>query len=58
MFGSSPAGNGKMKKKYYNNYKNNERTLEQELAESEMCDVCGKSYNYNYIKRIPYIGKM
>lgn len=30
------------------------KSLEDELKETEMCDVCGKSYNYIYIKRVDY----
>lgn len=30
------------------------KKLEDELAETEMCDVCGKSFNYTFIKRFDY----
>lgn len=33
------------------------KSLEDELKETEMCDVCGKNYNFVYIKRIEYFSK-
>lgn len=33
------------------------KSPEDEMRETEMCDVCGRSYNYTYIKRFDYFSK-
>ena len=33
------------------------KSIEKELEETEMCDVCGKNFNYKDIKRFQYINK-
>jgi len=33
------------------------RSLEDELKETEMCDICGRNFNYTFIRRVDYFSK-